>query len=156
MISLCAVLLIYTNLYKFTDKNIVLIIWLVLLKRKVMKSPVYENTTSEKECEGLIRPVMDALDILSGRWKLPIITSLYHGPKRYREILSDVKGITDKMLSKDLKELEMNKLIRRRVISSFPPAVEYSMTEHGRSLDRVIMELWEWGKKHRAEIIQKE
>ncbi len=118
-----------------------------------MCSSLSQNPDQEKECEALIRPVMDALDVLSGRWKLPIITSLYLGPKRYREILGEVRGITDKMLSKELKELEMNKLIVRRVISSFPPAVEYSMTEHGRSLDKLIMELWRWGKKHREEII---
>lgn len=118
-------------------------------------------TTSEKvqekrvECINAILPVKDALDVLNGRWKLPILIALSFGNKRFKEISKDVQGITDKMLSKELKELEMNKLITRTVYDTFPPTVEYAATEHGRSLFDVIVALREWGIKHREKIIGK-
>ncbi|NJL77109.1 MAG: helix-turn-helix transcriptional regulator [Saprospiraceae bacterium] len=73
-----------------------------------------------EECVKMILPVRDALEILSGRWKLPIIVSLSFGKKRFKEISRDVRGITDKMLSKELKELEINQLITRTVYDTFP------------------------------------
>ncbi len=62
-------------------------------------------------------------------------------------------GITDKVLSKELKELEMNKLISRTVHDSFPPMVVYSITDHGHSLKKVISELHSWGSNHRKVVL---
>lgn len=98
-------------------------------------------------------PVKDALDVLSGRWKLPILISLGFGNKRFKEISKDVQGITDKVLSKELKDLEANKLIIRTVYDTFPPTVEYAATEHGMSLYEVIDALYKWGIMHREKII---
>lgn len=106
-----------------------------------------------EECIKMILPVRDALEILSGRWKLPIIVSLSFGKKRFKEISRDVKGITDKMLSKELKSLELNKLITRSVYDTSPPTVEYEITDHGKSLDDVIVALRSWGLDHRKKII---
>lgn len=113
--------------------------------------------TEEKrvECVNAILPVKDALDVLSGRWKLPILIALSFGNKRFKEISKDVQGITDKVLSKELKELEANQLITRTVYDTFPPTVEYAATEHGHSLFNVIAALREWGIKHRGKIIGK-
>ncbi|OXA95895.1 winged helix-turn-helix transcriptional regulator [Flavobacterium hercynium] len=105
------------------------------------------------ECLKMILPVRDALEVLNGRWKLPIIISLSFGNKRFGEISKEINGITDKMLSKELKELELNKMITRTVHDTFPPMVEYSITKHGRSLDLVITALRNWGIEHRKEII---
>lgn len=107
------------------------------------------------DCAKFILEVQDALEVLNGRWKLPIIVSLKFGNKRFREISKGIDGITDKMLSKELKEMEMNHLITRTVYDSFPPKVEYAITAHGLSLDTVILSLRDWGITHRKKIIGK-
>ncbi|MCP2025531.1 DNA-binding HxlR family transcriptional regulator [Flavobacterium sp. HSC-32F16] len=108
-----------------------------------------------QECMGALLPVRDALEVLSGRWKLPILIALSDRPKRFKEISKDINGITDKMLSKELKDLEVNKLVTRKVYDTFPPTVEYSRTEHSQSLTNVIIALRDWGTLHRKEIIGK-
>ena len=105
------------------------------------------------ECTKMILPVRDALDMLSGKWKLPIIISLTFGNKRFTQISNEIPGITDRMLSKELKELEMNQLVKRTVYDAFPPVVEYSITPHGQSLEKVVAELRTWGLKHRKKIL---
>lgn len=110
---------------------------------------------NHKECSQHMRPVTDALEVLSGRWKLPILLSLMFGNKRFKEISREVGNITDKMLSKELKELEVNQLITRTVHNSFPPTVVYAITEHGQTLRNVIDALGAWGLKHRKKIIGK-
>lgn len=106
------------------------------------------------ECSKRMLPVKDALEVLNGKWKLPIILSLSFGPKRFKQMSKDIGNITDKMLSKELKDLEMHKLIVRRVYDTFPPTVEYEITDHGRSLHQVIGELQKWGSQHRQTILQ--
>jgi DNA-binding HxlR family transcriptional regulator len=101
-----------------------------------------------------ILPVRDALDILSGKWKLPIIISLTFGHKRFRQISKEVPGITDRMLSKELKELEMNQLVKRTVYDTMPVTVEYEMTPYGQTLKKVIRELGIWGAAHRERIMK--
>tara|TARA_R110002012_G_scaffold66476_6_gene173624 strand:- start:36803 stop:37189 length:387 start_codon:yes stop_codon:yes gene_type:complete len=108
---------------------------------------------SHAKCMGLLLPVRDALEVLSGKWKLQIIVALTFDTKRFREIAREVSGITDKMLSKELKDLEENQLVKRTVKDSFPPSVEYNLTEHGKTLQKVIGELREWGVMHREKIM---
>jgi DNA-binding HxlR family transcriptional regulator len=111
---------------------------------------------NQERCMGMILPVSDAIQILSGKWKLPILISLQFGNKRFSEIAKDIPKITDRMLSKELRELEMNHLIKRTVYDTVPVTVEYSMTEYGESLDPVILELAKWGKQHRKKIMGKD
>jgi len=106
-------------------------------------------------CTSMILPVRDALDVLSGKWKLPIIISLSFGNKRFKQIAKEIPNITDKMLSKELRDLEMNQLVKRTVYDSVPVIVEYSMTNYGKSLEKVIAELGKWGMQHRKRIIGK-
>lgn len=108
------------------------------------------------KCLGLILPVSDAINTLSGKWKLPIIISLQFGNKRFSEIAKDIPKITDRMLSKELRDLEMNKLIKRTVYDTVPVVVEYSLTEYGESLDDIISELYKWGTRHRKKIMSKD
>lgn len=108
-----------------------------------------------KECMNLIRPVNDALDVLNGKWKLPIIISLSLGNKRFNEMERQIPKITARMLSKELRELEMNGLVKRTVHDSIPVVIEYSLTDYGHSLDRVIEELRQWGIQHRKKIMSK-
>jgi len=110
---------------------------------------------TQETCTKAILPVRDALDILSGKWKLPILISLSFGNKRFKQMANEIPNITDKMLSKELRDLEMNQLIKRTVYDSVPVMVEYSMTSYGQSLEKVIEELRNWGTQHRKRITGK-
>jgi len=103
-----------------------------------------------------MRAVQDSMDVLNGKWKIPIISSIcYYNKRRFSDILNDVEGISNRMLSKELKELEINKLIKRTVIDSQPVTVEYTLTEHGLTLQTIINNLTEWGRAHRKKIISR-
>ena len=108
---------------------------------------------TQGECTKSILPVRDALEVLSGKWKLPIIISLMFGNKRFSQIAKEIPGITDKMLSKELRDLEANCLVKRRVYDSIPVVVEYTLTDYGHSLKSVIEVLRNWGMAHRARIM---
>lgn len=102
-----------------------------------------------------IRAIKDAMETLSGNWKLPILFSLSGGAKRFKEITREVEGISDKMLSKELKDLETNHLVKRTVYDTFPPTVQYEITEHAETLFEVMKALRGWGQNHRKKIIGK-
>ncbi len=106
------------------------------------------------ECVEMIRPVKDALEVLNGKWKLPIIISLSFGNKRFREMAREIPKITDRILSKELRDLELNLLVKRTVYDTLPVTVEYSLTDYGDSLDKVIAELRSWGLQHRKRIMK--
>ena len=109
----------------------------------------------KEECVEYIRPVRDVLDIINGKWKLPILIALSFGNKRFKELERDVEGITPRMLSKELQDLEINQLVIRTVYDTRPATVEYSLSDYGKSLDDVIAALREWGKKHRTKLFAK-
>jgi DNA-binding HxlR family transcriptional regulator len=110
---------------------------------------------THESCNKAIIPVRDALDILSGKWKLPIIIALSFGNRRFSQLSKQIPGITDKMLSKELRELEMNQLVKRTVYDAVPVIVEYSMTSYGKTLEKLIDELQAWGSQHRKRILRK-
>ena len=116
---------------------------------------IKEQAKLKEICHHALLPVKDALEVLNGAWKLQIMISLLTGPKRFKQISKEVTGISDKMLSKELKDLEMNKLVVRTVFDTFPPTVEYSSTEHSKSLGTVILALRDWGLLHRKKIMAK-
>jgi DNA-binding HxlR family transcriptional regulator len=99
--------------------------------------------------------LLDALDIFNGKWKIAIMCSLNESKKRFKELQRDIGEITGKMLSKELKELEMNELVNRTVLDTKPVTVEYELTSYGGSLEKVITELVNWGSKHRKRIFRK-
>jgi DNA-binding HxlR family transcriptional regulator len=101
-----------------------------------------------------IMAVHDSMDVLNGKWKISIISSIcYYNKRRFSDILNDVNGISNKMLSKELKELEMNKLVKRTVLDTQPVTVQYQLTEYGKTLQTIINNLADWGTKHRKVII---
>ena len=110
---------------------------------------------SKGGCPKTMLSIRDALEALEGKWKLLILFALSEKPKRFKQISKEVSGITDKVLSKELKNLEENKLVKREVFHTFPPTVEYSITPHGTSLEKVLDELHFWGLAHRKKIIGK-
>jgi DNA-binding HxlR family transcriptional regulator len=103
-----------------------------------------------------IMAVHDAMDVLNGKWKISIISSIcYYNERRFSDILLDVSGISNKMLSKELKELEANKLIKRTVLDTQPVTVKYQLTEYGLTLKTIINNLSTWGMEHRKVITGK-
>ncbi len=111
--------------------------------------------TGQKDCSKAMLSIKDALEAVEGRWRLLILYALCSSPKRFSEIAREVPGITDKTLSKELKSLQAHKLVERVVYDTAPLTVEYRMTEHGRSLNKVLYELWNWGLAHRKKVIGK-
>lgn len=98
----------------------------------------------------------DTIDILSGKWKIQLITTLNcGGPMQFMEILRTVEGIGSKMLSKELQDLQANLLVTRTVTGAGPVTVRYELTAHGRTLERIIDEMRIWGKAHRKQVIGK-
>ena len=103
-----------------------------------------------------MRAVQDSMDVLSGKWKIAIISSIcYYNKRRFSDILNDVEGISNKMLSKELKELEINQLINRTILDTQPITVRYELTAHGKTLQTIINNLTDWGIEHRKKIIGK-
>lgn len=108
---------------------------------------------NQEICFKRVLNMTDTLDILSGKWKISILILLSFEPKRFSEISRGFKKITDRTLSKDLKDLENNLLISKKTIDAFPKTTEYSITEHGLSITKVLLELREWGQLHREKIL---
>jgi DNA-binding HxlR family transcriptional regulator len=98
--------------------------------------------------------VHDAMYVLGGKWKIYIITGLLFGPMRYSELLRNITGISGKALSRELKEMELNRLIKRTVSKTSPVTVIYELTEYGESAKSVIGVLSEWGEDHRESIVK--
>ena len=117
---------------------------------------VCKITEFQQEQKKRMRAVHDAMDVLNGKWKIYIISSICcYGKRRFSDILSDIDGISNRMLSKDLKELEINNLVKRTVLDTQPITVQYELTEHGNTLQTIISNLTEWGIVHRKEIVGK-
>ncbi|MET0570295.1 MAG: helix-turn-helix domain-containing protein [Pedobacter agri] len=111
-----------------------------------------EHHTKET-CNASLNAVKDALYVLNGKWKLPLIISMQDGPKRFNEIQKSLGEITPKILSKELKDLELNEFVIRKVYSTTPVTVTYELTEYSGSLDKVINELRSWGMQHRERLV---
>ncbi len=99
-----------------------------------------------------IKYVQDTLYVISGKWKLPILMSMYDGTNRFRDLQRSIPHITTRVLSKELKELESNKLIVRTVHDTYPITIEYTLTPYSYSLTPVVDEMIKWGKQHRKKI----
>ncbi|NTE01627.1 helix-turn-helix transcriptional regulator [Agrobacterium tumefaciens] len=106
-----------------------------------------------KDCSHKILAISDTMDILNGKWKMSIIACLCYKPMRYSELLREIRGISGKVLSRELKDLEVNELIERIVLSTAPVAVEYRITDYGNSLKDLTNTIADWGLIHRQRII---
>jgi DNA-binding HxlR family transcriptional regulator len=91
-------------------------------------------------------PVGVVLRILGGKWKLSILCALLDGTKRFSELRRLNPGITQRMLTNQLRELEADLIITRKIYAEVPPKVEYSLTEVGKKLQPILQQLEEWGK----------
>jgi DNA-binding HxlR family transcriptional regulator len=109
----------------------------------------------EQLCQFKLRASRDALEVIQGKWRIPIIISLTYGNKRFGEIQRDIEDISPKMLSQELKALEMNKIIKRTLYDTMPVTTEYSLTPLGHSLNKLLEEILNWGIYFRNEVIAK-
>lgn len=97
--------------------------------------------------------VNDTLNVISGKWKLPIIASLLYGKNRFKDLQENIDKITPRMLSKELKELELNGVVERKVYQTRPIRIEYELTESGKSILSVMDAMIEWGLDHRERVV---
>lgn len=97
--------------------------------------------------------IQDTLDVVGGKWKLVLLMVLMDGTKRFRELVREA-GITPRILSKELKEMEMNGLVKREVCDTRPITVEYSLTKYSKTLKDVLDAMHDWGVKHRKKIMK--
>lgn len=110
-----------------------------------------ENVT-EAQCKAKLGSIADALYAIGGKWKLRIIVALMDGNRRFNELQRLIEGISAKVLSAELKELEMNGFISRNVFTGTPVIVEYELTDYSDTLQGVLQELSEWGAMHREKV----
>ena len=110
----------------------------------------------QNEIAKKLLPIMDTMELLNGKWKIIIMTTLYLGGRmRFNEIKNSIPRITGRVLSKDLKFLEEHQIVSRTVRDTSPITVEYELTEYGQTLDSVFQALTDWGLNHRRRIIGK-
>lgn len=95
-------------------------------------------------------PVKLTADIIGGKWKPMILFYLEGGTQRFGELRKLIPGMTKKMLTQHLRELERDGIIHREVYAVVPPKVEYSLTKHGESLKPILKLMSAWGTKHRS------
>ena len=107
---------------------------------------------SAEACLASINAVKDTLYVVNGKWKLPLLVALQNGPKRFNEIQRALDGITPRILSKELRELELLEMVVRKVMPTTPVIVTYELTPYSRSLDKVLFEMQAWGAQHRQRI----
>ncbi|CAH0252587.1 putative HTH-type transcriptional regulator YtcD [Pedobacter sp. Bi27] len=116
-----------------------------------METPIKREATCEQE----LAAIRDSLEILGGKWKLRIMRYLNNHideKNTFKKIQREVEGISAKMLSKELRELEINLLVTRTVMETRPVTVNYAMTEYGLSVFPVTETLVDWGLNHREKI----
>lgn len=105
-----------------------------------------KSVLTEKKCS-----LRDVLDIIGGKWSMPIIYALSTGTMRFKELERKIEGINTRMLVKELKNMESHGIITRAVFATVPPTVEYTLTEKGCKLMPIIVSLHQWGKEYAVE-----
>ncbi|MDN5285187.1 MAG: transcriptional regulator [Mucilaginibacter sp.] len=123
-----------------------------------MATITINGKTQEASCGQELLAMRDSLEILGGKWKLMILRYLNNRTDEkntFKKIEREVEGISAKMLSKELRDLELNLLISRSIMDTRPITVEYAITNYGQSVLPVTETLVQWGLNHREEIRKK-
>lgn len=108
-------------------------------------------------CTNNLMAMQDTLDVLGGKWKLLVLHYLMYRENEnntFKKIERDITGISAKMLSKELKDLEINQLVKRTVQNTKPVSVRYDITSYGKTTAAIIDQLVNWGKNHRTELLK--
>lgn len=117
---------------------------------------IYDNgIVRDANCAEELRAIHDSLDILGGKWKLRILrylTNRTHQVINFKKMLREIEGISAKMLSKELKDLEANLLLTRTAVETKPQTVVYAITDYGKTVVPITDTLVQWGIEHRQMI----
>lgn len=119
--------------------------------KKIIKEEV-DNKEFTDECNAVLMAVSDALYAIGGKWKLMIIIAMARGNKRFTEIQRKVNGISARVLSNELKELEINGFIIKKVAVGYPVSIEYELLPYSQTLKEVVEAMTKWGMQHRDKI----
>jgi len=111
-----------------------------------------KEENQQEKFRSKIKAIQDTMFVLGGKWKIPLILSIYSGNKRFNDIASSIPGITNRVLSKELKHLEMNLLIERTIIADYPVKIEYTITPYCLTTEEIAGPLERWGKNHLKKI----
>lgn len=115
-----------------------------------------EETTVNKEftneCTKILAAVADAQYVIGGKWKLMIIIAMARGNNRFTELQRQVKGISARVLSSELKDLELNGFVEKKVSVGYPVLIEYKLLPYSETLEKVVSAMTEWGIQHRDKI----
>jgi len=118
------------------------------------KELIRQEQEQQQRCpHSYVLALTDTMNVISGKWKLPIIASLLRGKNRFKDLLDNIEKITPRMLSKELKELEMNSIVNRKVYDQTPVLITYQLTESGKSLADLIDTMINWGLTHRSNVL---
>ncbi len=109
---------------------------------------------NDMQCTAQLSAIGDALYSIGGKWKLHIIIALMHGKSRFNLLQRTIEGISSKVLASELKDLELNGFIKRRVYTETPVVIEYELTDYALTVQPVLNALAEWGSMHRRKIRQ--
>ena len=97
-------------------------------------------------------PVETTLTLISSKWKILILRDLMPGTKRFGELKKSIGGVSQKVLTAQLREMETDGLVRRTVYPEVPPRVEYTLTALGRSLKPILDAMWDWGEAYQGKV----
>lgn len=118
------------------------------------KEIIQQSESYQQKCPPeYILALTDAMNVISGKWKLPIIATLLRGKNRFKDLQDNIGKITPRMLSKELKELEINSIVVRKVYDQTPVLIEYHLTDSGKSLVDLIDTIISWGLAHRSNVL---
>lgn len=111
---------------------------------------------ASKDSQVLCREVLsigDTMDVLRSKWTVEILTAILCGNTRFKDILTAVHGLSDKVLTERLRQMVDDRLIEKHECRGYPPRVEYRLTEHGKRLYVIVYRMTEWGTEHRRLIL---
>lgn len=113
---------------------------------------IVNGPVTKTQCKKMLNSIGDALYVIGGKWKLRIIVALLDENKRFNELQRSLDGISAKVLSSELKNMEINGFVKRKIFTEGTVIVEYELTEYSQSLQGVLAALTEWGEMHKENI----
>lgn len=109
-----------------------------------------------KDQQVLCREVLsigDTMDVLRSKWTVEVLTAILCGNTRFKDILTAIHGLSDKVLTERLRQMVDDRLIEKHECRGYPPRVEYNLTDHGKRLYAIVYRMTEWGTEHRRLIL---
>lgn len=122
------------------------------MKQNIEQPKAKVNKEFTDECTKILAAVSDALYAIGGKWKLMIIIAMARGNNRFTELQKQVKGISARVLSSELKELELNGFIVKKVTHGYPVNIAYELLPYSQTLEEVVGAMTRWGMQHREKV----